>query len=271
MCRNIKTLANFEPPATEDEVRASALQFVRKLSGMNKPSRANQAVFEQAVEDVTEIARRRGRIADNQRSPAQPGRRGPQGPGARTRALRVVPAAHDAVSRGDSDFQTPILYIYVSPARARSIKPGWRKPLPVLIRVNGEPASLPWRINMMPIGGGDFYLYLGVRRRALRDAHRPARLRWRRCLGHARQRPEARAGLERAAGEHARECPPRAAALPGKVSDAGAATTSPTCASTSTTRQRTTLPRHHLRLRRRARGPASVRHGRCWRPCSPAA
>jgi hypothetical protein len=58
MCRNIKTLANFEPPATDDEVRASALQFVRKLSGSNKPSRANEEAFNQAVDEVTEVARR---------------------------------------------------------------------------------------------------------------------------------------------------------------------------------------------------------------------
>jgi hypothetical protein len=58
MCRNIKTLANFAPPATDDEVRASALQFVRKLSGTTKPSRANEATFNQAVDDVTAIARR---------------------------------------------------------------------------------------------------------------------------------------------------------------------------------------------------------------------
>jgi hypothetical protein len=58
MCRNIKTLANFCPPATDDEVRASALQFVRKLSGTTKPSRANEAAFNQAVDDVTAIARR---------------------------------------------------------------------------------------------------------------------------------------------------------------------------------------------------------------------
>ena len=58
MCRNIKTLANFEPPATDDEVRASALQFVRKLSGTTRPSRANEAVFNQAVDDVTAAARR---------------------------------------------------------------------------------------------------------------------------------------------------------------------------------------------------------------------
>jgi hypothetical protein len=58
MCRNIKVLANFEPPATDDEIRASALQFVRKLSGTSKPSRANEAAFNQAVEDVTEASRR---------------------------------------------------------------------------------------------------------------------------------------------------------------------------------------------------------------------
>ena len=58
MCRNIKTLANFEPPATDDEVRASALQFVRKLSGTTKPSRANEAAFNQAVEEVTAVANR---------------------------------------------------------------------------------------------------------------------------------------------------------------------------------------------------------------------
>ena len=58
MCRNIKTLANFEPPATDDEVRASALQFVRKLSGTTHPSRANEAVFNAAVADVTAVATR---------------------------------------------------------------------------------------------------------------------------------------------------------------------------------------------------------------------
>jgi hypothetical protein len=58
MCRNIKTLANFEPPATEDEIRASALQFVRKLSGATRPSRVNEAAFNRAVEDVTAVATR---------------------------------------------------------------------------------------------------------------------------------------------------------------------------------------------------------------------
>jgi hypothetical protein len=58
MCRNIKTLANFEPPATDEEIRASALQFVRKLSGTTRPSRANDAAFNQAVEEVTEAAQR---------------------------------------------------------------------------------------------------------------------------------------------------------------------------------------------------------------------
>lgn len=57
MCRNIKTLFNFEPPATEQEIRASSLQFVRKLSGFNSPSKANQAAFDRAVEEVTAAAR----------------------------------------------------------------------------------------------------------------------------------------------------------------------------------------------------------------------
>jgi hypothetical protein len=57
MCRNIKTLHNFNPPATEDEVRASALQFVRKLSGFTQPSKANQPAFDHAVEQVTQAAR----------------------------------------------------------------------------------------------------------------------------------------------------------------------------------------------------------------------
>jgi hypothetical protein len=58
MCRNIKTLANFAPPATDDEIRASALQFVRKLSGTNRPSRANEAAFDRAVDEVTAAALR---------------------------------------------------------------------------------------------------------------------------------------------------------------------------------------------------------------------
>jgi len=58
MCRNIKTLFNFEPPATEEEIRASALQFVRKLSGFGRPSQANQAAFDRAVEEVSDAAQR---------------------------------------------------------------------------------------------------------------------------------------------------------------------------------------------------------------------
>ena len=58
MCRNIKTLFNFDPPASEDEIHASAVQFVRKLSGFNKPSQVNAAAFEYAVEDVSQAARK---------------------------------------------------------------------------------------------------------------------------------------------------------------------------------------------------------------------
>ena len=58
MCRNIKTLFNFDPPATQEEIRAASLQFVRKLSGFTKPSKVNEDVFNQAVEEVTDVAER---------------------------------------------------------------------------------------------------------------------------------------------------------------------------------------------------------------------
>jgi len=58
MCRNIRTLFNFAPPATDEEVRAASLQFVRKLSGFNAPSKANAAAFDRAIEEVTQVARR---------------------------------------------------------------------------------------------------------------------------------------------------------------------------------------------------------------------
>ena len=57
MCRNIKTLFNFEPPVTDEEIRAAALQFVRKVSGFNKPSKANEAAFSAAVDDIAGVAR----------------------------------------------------------------------------------------------------------------------------------------------------------------------------------------------------------------------
>jgi hypothetical protein len=57
MCRNIRTLFNFEPPATDDEVRAASLQFIRKLSGFTRPSQANEAAFNRAVDEVTAVAR----------------------------------------------------------------------------------------------------------------------------------------------------------------------------------------------------------------------
>ena len=69
MCRNIKTLFNFEPPATEEEIRAASLQFVRKLSGFNKPSKANEVAFDQAVEDVAAVA---GRLIESLVTTADP-------------------------------------------------------------------------------------------------------------------------------------------------------------------------------------------------------
>lgn len=69
MCRNIRTLANFDPPATDEEIRASALQFVRKLSGSTHPSRANQEAFDRAVEEVADAARR---LIDSMHTTAPP-------------------------------------------------------------------------------------------------------------------------------------------------------------------------------------------------------
>ncbi|HST06794.1 MAG TPA: DUF2277 domain-containing protein [Gemmatimonadaceae bacterium] len=85
MCRNIKTLANFEPPATDDEIRASALQFVRKLSGTTKPSRANEDAFNQAVEDVTAAAHR---LIDSLHINAPPRNRDVEMKKARERSLK---------------------------------------------------------------------------------------------------------------------------------------------------------------------------------------
>ena len=84
MCRNIKTLANFEPPATEEEIRASALQFVRKLSGSNKPSRANEIAFNKAIEEVTDAATR---LIRSLKTTAPPRNREEEGRKARERSL----------------------------------------------------------------------------------------------------------------------------------------------------------------------------------------
>ncbi len=79
MCRNIRTLFNFEPPATEEEIRASALQFVRKLSGFNKPSQANDAAFDRAVEEVVRRGAPSARLAAYDRAGARPRGRGGEG------------------------------------------------------------------------------------------------------------------------------------------------------------------------------------------------
>ena len=85
MCRNIRTLANFEPPATDDEVRASALQFVRKLSGSTYPSHLNEAAFQQAVDEVTAVARR---LIDSLETRAAPRNREEEARKARERARK---------------------------------------------------------------------------------------------------------------------------------------------------------------------------------------
>ena len=83
MCRNIKTLHNFQPPATDEEIRASAIQFVRKLSGFTKPSKVNEEVFNQAVDEVTEAARK---LVDSLHTTAPPRDREVEAMKARARA-----------------------------------------------------------------------------------------------------------------------------------------------------------------------------------------
>ena len=85
MCRNIKTLFNFEPPATEDEVRAASLQFVRKLSGFNKPSQANAPAFDVAVDEVAATA---ARLLASLTTQAKPRDRGVEAAKARERAAK---------------------------------------------------------------------------------------------------------------------------------------------------------------------------------------
>ena len=94
MCRNIKTLHNFSPPATNDEVRASALQFVRKLSGFTKPSRQNEAAFDHAVDQVTRAARE---LIDSLVTNAPPRDRGVEAAKAKARsAMRFAPRREPA-------------------------------------------------------------------------------------------------------------------------------------------------------------------------------
>ena len=83
MCRNIKTLANFEPPASDEEIRAAALQFVRKLSGANRPSRVNEAAFDRAVDEVADAA---GRLIRSLTTAAAPRDRDEEARRARERA-----------------------------------------------------------------------------------------------------------------------------------------------------------------------------------------
>ncbi len=85
MCRNIRTLFNFDPPATEDEIRAASLQFVRKISGFNTPSRANEAAFHAAVDDIAGIA---GRLLASLETSATPKKREEEAAKAKARAAR---------------------------------------------------------------------------------------------------------------------------------------------------------------------------------------
>ena len=90
MCRNIKTLFNFDPPATDEEIRAASLQFVRKLSGFNKPSQANEAAFARAIDEVAEVARR---LIDSLKTGASPRNRDEVAAAARARSAERFASA----------------------------------------------------------------------------------------------------------------------------------------------------------------------------------
>ena len=85
MCRNIKTLINFDPPATDEEIRAASLQFVRKLSGFNAPSKVNEAAFDRAIADVAKVARR---LIDSLETVAPPKNREEVAAAARARSIQ---------------------------------------------------------------------------------------------------------------------------------------------------------------------------------------
>jgi hypothetical protein len=95
MCRNIKTLFNFDPPATDEEIRSASVQFVRKLSGFTNPSRANQVAFDRAVDDVSDIARR---LIDSLVTTAEP--RDRDEVAARARARAAVRFSESRQERG---------------------------------------------------------------------------------------------------------------------------------------------------------------------------
>jgi hypothetical protein len=84
MCRNIRTLFNFEPPVSEEEIRAASLQFVRKISGFNKPSKANEAAFESAIDEIAEVSRR---LLSSLETSAPPKNREEEAARARARAI----------------------------------------------------------------------------------------------------------------------------------------------------------------------------------------
>jgi hypothetical protein len=93
MCRNIKTLYNFAPPVTEDEIRAASLQFVRKVSGFNKPSQANEAAFFAAVDEITAIT---GKLLSSLETNAPPKNRAEEAARARARSAQRFPKGAEA-------------------------------------------------------------------------------------------------------------------------------------------------------------------------------
>ena len=145
MCQHIKTLHNFEPPATKDEIHASALQFVRKLSGSTHPSKANEAAFNRAVEQVTQVATELLEQLVSHAPPRRPRHRGGESAGACRRAFRLGPIAGMlGINWRDAASATlAVIFIY----RQRD-----RRSFPNAAAIPGLLAGLLWGVASLVVG-----------------------------------------------------------------------------------------------------------------------
>ena len=146
MCRNIKTLFNFDPPATHAEIHASALQFVRKLSGFNSPSQANAEAFNRAVSEVSDSARRLLASLQTNARAARPRGRGREGEGALAGEIRLGHA-----SRGCIDHPLPCDDLTNAPGLLRPCLPSVKPGLPLPSRDLEEPSvEVPMLYSQSP-------------------------------------------------------------------------------------------------------------------------
>ena len=152
MCRNIKVLANFEPPATDDEIRASALQFVRKLSGTTRPSRANEAAFNLAVDEVTAVGNALDPFARDERGASESRRGSSEGAGAFAPAVRLALDNGPPVDRVNTTLESTIVGSVPhvpSPSQREAIEAGPRSLLVLAGPGAGKTYCLTERIRFL--------------------------------------------------------------------------------------------------------------------------